>query len=77
MNYGASSGSPDPVLGQDLDVDGLVKIAQVLRQRGAIVVVPREDFVTFDEGRVGELRDDTVASWTSPRCASTSSVAAM
>ena len=29
VNYGTSSGLPDPVLGENLDVDGLVKIAQV------------------------------------------------
>jgi hypothetical protein len=29
VNYGTSSGLPDQVLGENLDVDGLVKIAQV------------------------------------------------
>ena len=29
VNYGTSSGLPDPVLGENLDVAGLVKIAQV------------------------------------------------
>jgi acetylornithine deacetylase/succinyl-diaminopimelate desuccinylase-like protein len=29
VNYGTSSGLPDPVLGENLDVDGLVKIARV------------------------------------------------
>ena len=29
VNYGASSGLPDPVLGENLDIDGLVKIAHV------------------------------------------------
>jgi hypothetical protein len=29
VNYGTSSGLPDPVLGENLDIDGLVKIANV------------------------------------------------
>jgi acetylornithine deacetylase len=29
VNYGTSSGLPDPVLGENLDIDGLVKIAKV------------------------------------------------
>jgi acetylornithine deacetylase/succinyl-diaminopimelate desuccinylase-like protein len=29
VNYGTSSGLPDPELGENLDVDGLVKIANV------------------------------------------------
>ena len=29
VNYGTSSGLPDPVLGENLDIDGLVKIASV------------------------------------------------
>jgi acetylornithine deacetylase len=29
VNYGASSGLPDPVLGENLDVEGLVRIAKV------------------------------------------------
>jgi len=29
VNYGTSSGLPDPVLGENLDVEGLVKIARV------------------------------------------------
>jgi len=29
VNYGTSSGLPDPVLGENLDIDGLVKIADV------------------------------------------------
>jgi acetylornithine deacetylase/succinyl-diaminopimelate desuccinylase-like protein len=29
VNYGTSSGLPDPVLGENLDIDGLVKIARV------------------------------------------------
>ncbi|HEY8792343.1 MAG TPA: hypothetical protein VIL96_05650, partial [Gaiellaceae bacterium] len=29
VNYGTSSGLPDPVLGENLDVDGLVRISQV------------------------------------------------
>jgi acetylornithine deacetylase/succinyl-diaminopimelate desuccinylase-like protein len=29
VNYGTSSGLPDPELGENLDIDGLVKIANV------------------------------------------------
>jgi hypothetical protein len=29
VNYGTSSGLPDPVLGENLDIEGLVKTAQV------------------------------------------------
>jgi acetylornithine deacetylase/succinyl-diaminopimelate desuccinylase-like protein len=29
VNYGTSSGLPDPELGENLDIDGLVKIATV------------------------------------------------
>ena len=29
VNYGTSSGLPDPVLGENLDIDGLVKMATV------------------------------------------------
>jgi acetylornithine deacetylase len=29
VNYGTSSGLPDPVLGENLDIDGLVKVADV------------------------------------------------
>jgi acetylornithine deacetylase/succinyl-diaminopimelate desuccinylase-like protein len=29
VNYGTSSGLPDPELGENLDIDGLVKIAAV------------------------------------------------
>ena len=29
VNYGTSSGLPDPVLGENLDVEGLVRVAQV------------------------------------------------
>ena len=29
VNYGTSSGLPDPVLGENLDIDGLVKVAEV------------------------------------------------
>jgi acetylornithine deacetylase/succinyl-diaminopimelate desuccinylase-like protein len=29
VNYGTSSGLPDPVLGENLDIDGLVKTAEV------------------------------------------------
>jgi acetylornithine deacetylase/succinyl-diaminopimelate desuccinylase-like protein len=29
VNYGTSSGLPDPVLGENLDIDGLVKVARV------------------------------------------------
>jgi hypothetical protein len=29
VNYGTSSGLPDPVLGENLEIDGLVKMANV------------------------------------------------
>ena len=29
VNYGTSSGLPDPVLGENLDIEGLVRVAQV------------------------------------------------
>jgi len=29
VNYGTSSGLPDPVLGENLDIEGLVRVAKV------------------------------------------------
>ena len=61
VNYGTSSGLPDPVLGENLDVDWArqdragVRAAWPRRVCG-----DRVKLVTFDEGRVGELRDDTI-----------------
>ena len=51
VDSGTSSGLPDPESGENLEIDGLVKIADVYAKAA------REDLrmrlVTYDEGKVG------------------------
>ncbi len=60
VNYGTSSGLPDAELGENLDVDGLAKTAEVYALARAEGLRGGMKLVTFDDGRVGELRDDKV-----------------
>ena len=61
VNYGTSSGLPDPVLGENLDIEGLVRMAQGVRaRRGAGVRGGGVKLVTFDDGKVGRVEDGQV-----------------
>ena len=59
VNYGTSSGLPDAELGENLEIDGLVKTADGLRARDAHEGL-RMKLVTYDGGKVGRIDGEEI-----------------
>ena len=75
VNYGTSTGLLDTEDGENLDIDGLVKTAEVYARAAQTGV--RMKLVTFDDGKVGRIEGDEVVELAvGSTCASTSSAAA-
>ena len=66
VNYGTSTGLMDVELGENLEIDGLVQTAEVYALIAAAGLRGRMKLVTFDDGLVGELRDDRVVELDAP-----------
>ena len=60
VNYGTSTGLLDTEYGENLEIAGLVDTARVYALAAQRVCGVRMKLVTFDDGRIGEVRDDRV-----------------
>ena len=60
VNYGTSTGLLDTEYGENLEIDGPGRHGTGLRARRAAGLRGGMKLVTFDDGRIGEVRDDRV-----------------